>query len=70
MRSDYRLHGQSAADLAAAPSRKRSFSAASGKSADLARARARRIGAPGARDEDGTAVFFTRAEWETFMSGA
>ena len=70
MRSDYRFHGQSAADLGAAPSRKRSFGTASGKSADLVRTRARRIGAPGARDEEGPALFFTRAEWEAFMSGA
>ncbi len=70
MRSDYRLHGQSAADLTAAPSRKSSFSAAGGKSADLARTQGRRIGAPGARNEEGTALFFTRAEWEAFMSGA
>lgn len=71
MRSDYRIHGQSAGDLAAAPSRKSSFSAASGNSADLARPRARRTGAPGASDEEqGSALFFTRAEWDAFMSGA
>lgn len=71
MRSYYRLHGVSAADLAAAPWHKSSFSAAGGSSADLARSRARPMGVPGIRDdEQGSIPCFTRAEWEAFMFGA
>jgi Domain of unknown function (DUF397) len=71
MRSYYRLHGVSAADLAAALWHKSSFSAASGSSAHLARPRARRKGVSDPRDdEQGSIPFFTRAEWEAFMSGA
>lgn len=70
MRSYYRLHGVSAADLAAALWHKSSFSAAGGSSADLARPRARQKGVPDTRDdEQGSLPFFTRAEWDAFMSG-
>lgn len=71
MRSYYRLHGVSAADLAAAPWHKSSFSAAHGNSADLARSRARHMGVRGTRDDEQTSIpCFTRAEWEAFMFGA
>jgi hypothetical protein len=71
MRSYYRLHGISAADLAAALWHKSSFSEASGSSADPARPRARQKGVSGPRDdEQGSIPFLTRAEWEAFMSRA
>ncbi len=69
MRSYYRFHGVAAADLAAASWRRSSFSAASANCMDVARTRASHAGVRDTKDkEPGGVPFFTRAEWEAFMS--